>query len=160
MSLEVDAFQEFLYVDEALQILIRFVRQMLPFCKEWKDRCVWFYLLPKNPHNLPINFCVFSFFPLEQKSSSPTTGTPLQRKKWCFSMGGSPKRSPVSHREVCSGRCYALKRQRETQRATCKDRVRDLETWHVFFERLECMMRTHLRMISNHILSAVSSIAG
>ena len=62
MSLEVDAFQEFLYVDEALQILIRFVRQMLPFCKEWKDRCVWFTYFQKIPTICQSTFVCFPSF--------------------------------------------------------------------------------------------------
>lgn len=63
------------------------------------------------------------------------------------------------HNEVCSGRCCDLKRLRETQRVTCKDRVGICKHGNGPW-LLERIMRTNLKMISNHILSAVSSIAG
>lgn len=158
MSFEVDAFQEFLYVDEALQILIRCVRQMLPFCKEWKDRCVWF-TTQKIPTICQSTFVCFSLVPLEQKFIKSSLLEPRcfgsAEKVGVFPWEVHAKRSPVSRCEVCSGRCCDHKRPRETQRATCKDRV-GIWKHGTFPGRLECIMRTNLRMI----LSAVSSIAG
>lgn len=126
MSFEVDAFQEFLYVDEALQIWSDLFGRCCLSVKNGKIVVCGLLTSKKSPH-LPINFGVFSFVPLEKNHQVQPTGTPLfrfSRKKWVFFHGRfSQKRSPVSRCEVCSGRCCDLKRQRETQRATCKDRV-------------------------------------
>lgn len=55
--------------------LIRFVRQMLPFCKEWKDRCVWFTYFQKIPTFANQLWCVF-LRSAGKKSSSPAYWNP------------------------------------------------------------------------------------
>ena len=160
MSFEVDAFQEFLYVDEALQILIRCVRQMLPFCKEWKDRCVWF-----TTQEIP-TICQSTFVCFFPRSAGTKihqvqpTGTPLFRfsgKSWAFfPWEVHAKRSPVSRCEVCSGRCC----DPQTPAGNPNGRHARIGLGFGNMARFRGVWNVSCERISRMILSAVSSIAG